>query len=134
MFRFKRPSRETMDIMSEVAKGNVIKNFEESCIEKVKGLTTKEHALMTSSGNNSIFIAISAIDGDIIIPDQGGWHGFKQIAKFLDKNLITVRTDAGLINTDYLDGLDISPNSALIFTSFAGYAAEQDIEGIVKYC
>ena len=134
MFRFKRPSRETMDIMSEVAKGNVSKNFEESCIEKVKGLTTKEHALMTSSGNNSIFIAISAIDGDIIIPDQGGWHGFKQIAKFLDKNLITVRTDAGLINTDYLDGLDISPNSALIFTSFAGYTAEQDIEGIVKYC
>ena len=123
-----------MDIMSEVAKGNVDKNFEESCIAKIRDLTTKEHVKMTSSGNNSIFIALSAITGDIIIPDQGGWHGFKQIAKFLDKNIVTLKTDAGLINTDYLDELEISEGSALIFTSFAGYTAEQDIRSIVSYC
>ena len=123
-----------MDIMSEVAKGNVDKNFEESCIAKIRDLTTKEHVKMTSSGNNSIFIALSAITGDIIIPDQGGWHGFKQIAKFLDRNIVTLKTDAGLINTDYLDELEISEGSALIFTSFAGYTAEQDIRSIVSYC
>ena len=123
-----------MDIMSEVAKGNVDKNFEESCIAKIRDLTTKEHVKMTSSGNNSIFIALSAITGDIIIPDQGGWHGFKQIAKFLDKNIVTLKTDAGLINIDYLDELEISEGSALIFTSFAGYTAEQDIRSIVSYC
>ena len=123
-----------MDIMSEVAKGNADKNFEESCIAKIRDLTTKEHVKMTSSGNNSIFIALSAITGDIIIPDQGGWHGFKQIAKFLDKNIVTLKTDAGLINTDYLDELEISEGSALIFTSFAGYTAEQDIRSIVSYC
>ena len=123
-----------MDIMSEVAKGNADKNFEESCIAKIRDLTTKEHVKMTSSGNNSIFIALSAITGDIIIPDQGGWHGFKQIAKFLDKNIVTLKTDAGLINTDYLDELEISEGSALIFTSFAGYTAEQDIKSIVSYC
>ncbi|WP_405320759.1 DegT/DnrJ/EryC1/StrS family aminotransferase [Methanobrevibacter thaueri] len=134
MFRFKRPSRKTLDIMSEVAKGNVDKNFEESCIAKIRDLTTKEHVKMTSSGNNSIFIALSAITGDIIIPDQGGWHGFKQIAKFLDKNIVTLKTDAGLINADYLDELEISEGSALIFTSFAGYTAEQDIRSIVSYC
>ncbi|WP_243409711.1 DegT/DnrJ/EryC1/StrS family aminotransferase [Methanobrevibacter thaueri] len=134
MFRFKRPSRKTLDIMSEVAKGNVDKNFEESCIAKIRDLTTKEHVKMTSSGNNSIFIALSAITGDIIIPDQGGWHGFKQIAKFLDRNIVTLKTDAGLINTDYLDELEISEGSALIFTSFAGYTAEQDIRSIVSYC
>ena len=134
MFRFKRPSQKTLDMMSEVAKGNADKNFEESCINKIRDLTEKEHVKMTSSGNNSIFIALSAIKGDIIIPDQGGWHGFKQIAKFLDKNIITLKTDAGLINTDYLDGLEISEESALIFTSFAGYTAEQDIRSIVKYC
>ena len=120
--------------MSEVAKGNVDKNFEESCIAKIRDLTTKEHVKMTSSGNNSIFIALSAITGDIIIPDQGGWHGFKQIAKFLDRNIVTLKTDAGLINTDYLDELEISEGSALIFTSFAGYTAEQDIKSIVSYC
>lgn len=123
-----------MDIMSEVAKGNADKNFEESCIAKIRDLTTKEHVKMTSSGNNSIFIALSAITGDIIIPDQGGWHGFKQIAKFLDRNIVTLKTDAGLINTDYLDEIEISEGSALIFTSFAGYTAEQDIKSIVGYC
>ena len=134
MFRFKSPSQKTLEIMSEVAKGNVDGNFEESCINKIRDLTTKEHVRMTSSANNSIFIALSAVTGDVITPDQGGWHGFKQIAKFLGKNLITVKTDDGLINTDYLDELDVNDDSALIFTSFAGYTAEQDIKSITKYC
>ncbi len=134
MFKFKTPSNKTLEIMSEVAKGNVEKDYEESCSDKIKKLTAKEHVKITSSGNNSIFIALAAVDGDIIIPDQGGWHGFKQIAKFLDKNIITLKTDSGLINTDYLDELEVGENSALIFTSFAGYTGEQDIESITKYC
>ena len=134
MFKFKTPSQETLEIMSEVAKGNLSKNFEESCIEKIKDLTKHEEAKITSSGNNSIFIALSAIEGDIIIPDQGGWHGFKQIAKFLNKNIITLKTDLGLINTNYLNDLNLKENSALIFTSFAGYCAEQDIKSVTQYC
>ena len=134
MFKFKKPSKKTLEIMSEVAKGNINVNFEESCISKIQELTSKENIKLTSSGNNSIFIALASIEGDIIIPDQGGWHGFKQIARFLNKNIITVKTDLGLINTDYLDELEINDNSALIFTSFAGYTAEQDIEEINKYC
>ena len=134
MFKFKTPSNNTLEIMSEVARGNIDKNYEESCIDKINTLTTKENIKITSSGNNSIFIALSAVEGDVIIPDQGGWHGFKQIAKFLNKNIITLKTDFGLINTDYLDELEIKDNSALIFTSFAGYTAEQDIKAINKYC
>ena len=134
MFKFKSPSNETLEIMSEVAKGNVEKDYEESCIDKIRDLTTKEHVRMTSSGNNSIFIALSAVEGDIIIPDQGGWHGFKQIAKHLDKNMITLKTDLGLIDTNHLDDLEISESSALIFTSFAGYTAEQDVKSICRYC
>lgn len=134
MFKFKNPSLETLNIMGEVAKGNIKKNYEESCIGKIQDLTSKEYVRITSSGNNSIFIALSAVKGDVIIPDQGGWHGFKQIAKFLDKNIITLKTDAGLINTDYLDELEFSDESALIFTSFAGYTAEQDVEEISRYC
>ncbi len=134
MFKFKTPSNETLKIMSEVAKGNIEKDYEESCINKIKDLTSKEHVKITSSGNNSIFIALSAVEGDIIIPDQGGWHGFKQIARFLNKNIITVKTDLGLINVDHMDDLDIGESSALIFTSFAGYCAEQDIKAISKYC
>ena len=134
MFKFKTPSFKTLEIMSEVAKGNINKNYEESCIDKIRNLTSKNHVKITSSGNNSIFIALSAVEGDVIIPDQGGWHGFKQIAKFLNKNIITLKTDLGLINTDYLEELNIEDDSALIFTSFAGYTAEQDIKSITQYC
>ena len=134
MFRFKTPSDETLEIMSEVAKGNIEKDYEKSCIDKISNLTGKDEVKITSSGNNSIFIALSAVEGDVIIPDQGGWHGFKQIARFLNKNIITLKTDLGLINTDYLDELNISESSALIFTSFAGYAAEQDVKKITGYC
>ena len=134
MFKFKTPSKETLDIMSEVAKGNSNTDYEAKCIEKIKDLTNHNNVKITSSGNNSIFIALSAVKGDIIIPDQGGWHGFKQIARFLNKNIITLKTDLGLINTDYLDELELNENSALIFTSFAGYCAEQNIKEISKYC
>lgn len=134
MFKFKTPSQKTREIMSEVAKGNIAKDYEQSAIDKIKDLTNHEYAKITSSGNNSIFIAISAVEGDVIIPDQGGWHGFKQIAKFLNKNIITLKTDLGIINPKCLDDLEIKDNSALIFTSFAGYTAQQDIKGIAKYC
>ena len=66
MFKFKTPSDKTLEVMSEVAKGNTEKDYEKSCISKIKDLTGKEHVRMTSSGNNSIFIALSAVEGDII--------------------------------------------------------------------
>lgn len=135
MFKFKTPSQKTKDIMSKVASGKLTDiNFDKKCREKIRSLTSHENVKMTSSGNNSIFIALSSVKGDIIIPDQGGWHGFKQISKFLNKNIITLKTDMGLINTEYIDELELNENSALIFTSFAGYCAEQNVKDISKYC
>ena len=134
MFKFKTPSQKTLKTMSEVAGGNLEKDFEAEAAEKIKDLTSHDHAKITSSGNNSIFIALSAVEGDVIVPDQGGWHGFKQIAKFLKKDMVTLKTDMGLINPDYLDEIEFKENSALIYTSFAGYCAEQDTKGISKYC
>ncbi len=134
MFKFKTPSQKTLKTMSEVAGGNLEKDFEAEAAEKIKAHTGHDHAKITSSGNNSIFIALSAVEGDVIVPDQGGWHGFKQIAKFLKKDMVTLKTDMGLINPDYLDEIEFKENSALIYTSFAGYCAEQDTKGISKYC
>lgn len=135
MFKFKTPSKKTKEIMSEVALGmHEDVNYEQNALNKIKNLTGHENAKITSSGNNSIFIALSSIEGDIIVPDQGGWHGFKQIAKFLGKKIITLKTDLGLINPDYIDDIDFSENSALIYTSFAGYCAEQDTKAISQYC
>ena len=135
MFEFKTPKKETRRIMSDVASGKLQDtDFESRCIEKVKELTNAEDARITSSGNNSIFAALNSVKGSVIIPDQGGWHGFKQIANFLGKEIITLKTDLGIIDPEEMDSLDIPDDSALIFTSFAGYTAEQDIKSISKYC
>ena len=135
IFEFKTPSDKTKQVMSDVALGKLENtDFESECENKISELTNAEFSKITSSGNNSIFVALSSIKGDIIIPDQGGWHGFKQIAKFLGKNIITLETDLGIINPNELDNLEINANSALIFTSFAGYCAEQDIKSISRYC
>lgn len=134
MFKFKTPNPKTRKIMSEVALGNDNTDYEKSAINKIKDLTKKDYAKITSSGNNAIFTALCAVEGDIIIPDQGGWHGFKQIARFLNKNIITLKTDFGVINTEYINELEFGENSALIFTSFAAYTGEQDVKSINKYC
>ena len=134
MFKFKTPSQKTREIMSKIASDESDENFEEKCMEKIKDLTKHDYVKITSSGNNSIFIALSAIKGDIIVPDQGGWHGFKQIAKFLNKNIHTLKTDLGIINPEQIDNLDLNENSALIYASFAGYCAEQNTKAISKYC
>ncbi|WP_407381111.1 DegT/DnrJ/EryC1/StrS family aminotransferase [Methanobrevibacter sp.] len=135
MFEFKSPKKETKKIMSDVALGKLDNiNFEKECEEKIKELTNSEFAKVTSSGNNSIFVALSSVKGSVIIPDQGGWHGFKQIAKFLGKEIISLKTDLGIINPNELNEMDIPDNSALIFTSFAGYTGEQDTKSISKYC
>ena len=135
IFEFKTLKDETKQIMSDVASGNLEDTtFEKDCENKIKELTNSKYAKITSSGNNSIFVALSSIEGSVLIPDQGGWHGFKQIAKFLNKEIITIKTDLGIIDPKELDELEIPDNSALIFTSFAGYTAEQDIKSISKYC
>ena len=135
MFEFKTPKKETEKIMCDVASGKLKDtDFEKKCEEEIKKLTNAESAKITSSGNNSIFVALSSIEGSIIIPDQGGWHGFKQIAKFLGKNILSLETDLGLISPKDMDEMNIPDNSALIFTSFAGYCAEQDVKSISKYC
>ena len=36
MFKFKTPSQKTLKQMSEVAKGENTKNFEQSCIDKME--------------------------------------------------------------------------------------------------
>lgn len=130
IFKFKEPSNKTKEVMSEVAKGNIDTDFESEAEAKINKITNHKFVKLTNSGNASIFLAIASTEGPIIIPDQGGWNGFKQVANYLNRDIITLKTDYGFINTDYLE--DIEGN--LILTSFAGYTAEQDIKSIYDIC
>ena len=108
--------------------------------------TNHKYAKIVNSGNAAILSAMNSIDGAIMIPDQGAWNGFKQIAKFLNKDLITVKTNKGLIDLENLNesiiqssenniiDLDDENNkSALFLTSFAAYTAEQDLKSICDF-
>ena len=144
--KFKKPSRETQIAMSKVAGGEDNQDYHEFACEKLAGITNHNEAKLVNSGNSAILSAMNAIDGAILIPDQGAWNGFKQIANFLNKDLIIIKTNHGLIDLDCLKesllslseenrvDLDDEDNrSALFLTSFAAYTAEQDMKSICDF-
>ena len=144
--KFKKPSKETQIAMSKVASGDDNHDYHSLAEEKLANITNHHYAKLVSSGNSAILSAMNSIDGSIIIPDQGAWNGFKQIANFLNKDLITVKTNKGLIDLDNLNESIISSSennlidlddennkSALFLTSFAAYTAEQDLKEICDF-
>ena len=144
--KFKKPSKETQMAMSKVASGEDNQNYHLLAEKKLAKRTNHSYAKLVNSGNAAILSAMNSIGGAILIPDQGAWNGFKQIAKFLNKDLITVKTNKGLIDLDNLNesiiqssennmiDLDDENNkSALFLTSFAAYTAEQDLKSICDF-
>lgn len=149
--KFKKPSKKTQIVMSKMALGEIPYNelgFEQDdeidchkiAEDKLSNFTNHTSAKLVNSGNAAILGAMNSIEGAILIPDQGAWNGFKQIAKFLNKEIITINTNKGLIETELLkevisenkDKLS-SKNNALFLTSFGGYTAEQNIKEISKF-
>lgn len=143
--KFKKPSKMTCELMSEVAIGDNANDFHPIAEEKISNATGHQYAKLVNSGNAAIMLAMNAIKGSILIPDQGAWNGFKQIAKFLGKDLIQIKTKQGLITSEHLtesinqaieenhiDSIEEDNKSALFLTSFAAYAAEQNIGEISK--
>ena len=141
--KFKKPSKETQMAMSKVASGEDNQDYHVLACEKLANVTNHKDAMLVNSGNSAILSAMNAIDGAILIPDQGAWNGFKQIANFLNKDLISIKTNQGLIDLNILNesilslseenriDLDNENNrSAIFLTSFAAYTAEQDMKSI----
>ena len=143
---YKTQSKETKVAMAEVAEDPQVTEIESSYLReaesKIISKTNHLHGKVVNSGNAAILVAMNAIKGPILIPDQGAWHGFKQIAKFLNKETIIFKTDLGLISIENLDDLlttnksirSESSEPAIFLTSFAGYCAEQPIVEIANWC
>ena len=144
--KFKKPSKETQGAMSKVAAGEDNQDYFPLAEGKLADITNHNHVKLVNSGNTAILSAMNSIDGAVLIPDQGAWNGFKQIARFLNKDLITIKTNHGLIDFDNLnesvislsednmiDLEDENNKSALFLTSFAAYTAEQDLKTISDF-
>lgn len=112
--------------------------MQEEVLDIIKKHTNHEYVRITSRGNSAIFIALiiaqkASNKNTVLIPDQGGWFSYKTYPRIIGMNFDEVKTDKGLIDLKDLDE-KAKKASAFIFTSFAGYFAEQDLESISKIC
>jgi len=133
------PSKEARKAMCDASlelgnrfMGNEYKKNAEDAIKKVTG---HEHARVMSSGNAAIMAAMSTMKGPVIIPDQGGWSGFRKIAEFYGLELTYLSTKMGVIHLETLEEqVKLKSPESLFITSFAGYMAEQPVKGIYDIC
>lgn len=111
---------------------------DEKLTQKMQSLCRHQYIQFMERGNSAIFIAMHIAKNinpkpNIVIPDQGGWFSYKKFPKFLGLNIVEVKTDYGIIDLDDLKK-KADNASAFIFTSFAGYFAEQPLKEIKEIC
>jgi dTDP-4-amino-4,6-dideoxygalactose transaminase len=114
-------------------------NFKiDDVIKRLRKYTNHKHIRITERGNSAIFVALAIAKKvnprtHLLIPDQGGWYSYKKYPQFFNFTTKEIKTDYGVIDLEYLKE-NIENSSAFIFTSFAGYFAEQPLKQIAKIC
>jgi dTDP-4-amino-4,6-dideoxygalactose transaminase len=135
---FKKPSKKARKAMCEAAMHGSVKNrtvFINTAECEINHVTGHKYAKVVNSGNSAILAVMSTFKDKILIPDQGGWIGFKNIAEFLSVETIEVPTKLGVLNPEGIeDAIDKYNPEALFMTSFAGYIAEQPVKEIYDIC
>ena len=106
--------------------------------QKLRKLCRHDYVHLTDRGNSAIFLAMHIAKKmnpkqDILIPDQGGWFSYKGYPQFFNLNITEVKTDYGVIDLKDLKR-KAKTASAFIFSSFAGYFAEQPLRKIKTIC
>ncbi|MBI5252858.1 MAG: DegT/DnrJ/EryC1/StrS family aminotransferase [Euryarchaeota archaeon] len=142
MFPHRKPCLEARKAMSAAA----LKLGSEACcasrheetrkaIRAISEVTKHRHVKLVSSGNAAILAVLKGINGRVMIPDQGGWKGFKSYPRLLGLEVCEVETNLGLIEPEVLGrAMEKHKPKALLITSFAGYMAEQDVREISRVC
>ena len=103
--------------------------------DRISEITGHEQVKILNSGNSAILAAMNSFEDKILIPDQGGWTGFRNMAEFRGIEVIEVPTDLGIINPEVLeDTINKYNPEALFITSFAGYIAEQPVKELFEVC
>jgi hypothetical protein len=137
---YRRPSKNTREAMCRAAMN--LKHMPGGRYEEMttaeKGIintTGHDHVKIVNSGNSAILAVMSTFKGKILIPDQGGWTGFKKMAEFLGIETKEVSTELGVMDTNILaESIKNNSPEALFITSFAGYTAEQPVREIYEVC
>lgn len=138
--RAKRPSLSSSEAACQVARDlcsvhynprEELKGVEDS----IRELTGQHHVKIVNSGNAAILSVMSTLKGAILIPDQGGWSGFEEMARLMRLETRKIDTKLGVIDPEILfEYLDKNSVEALFLTSFAAYTAEQPLKEIYRIC
>jgi aspartate aminotransferase-like enzyme len=105
------------------------------CKRALSNVTGHKKVEIVESGGKAISLILSAIGGSILLPDQGIWGGTPKLCNELGIRTNLLKTDLGLIDSTALENaIEENTPKALLITSFAGYIAEQNMEGISKIC
>lgn len=136
---FKTPQKNVRETMCQASldMGNREKEttHKKNAEKSVKHITHHDHAKILNSGNSAIMMVMSSIKGPVLLPDQGGWTGFKKIAEFLGLKISYLPTNQGIINLEVLNRyIKLENPQSLFITSFAGYMAEQPVKEIFELC
>ena len=137
---FKKTSKEARYAMSEAVMDldhAINRGYEyiQNAQEIINHYTNHDHVRIVNSGNSAILTAMSFFKGRIMLPDQGGWSGFKNAADFLGLETVELNTNLGIINLNSLsESIEKYQPESLFITSFAGYIAEQPLKEIYEIC
>ena len=107
---------------------------------RMKKICKHDGVHFTDRGNSAIFMALSIAKKEnnkpkILIPEQGGWYSYKKYPKYFGLEVVEVKTDYGVIDLkDLKKKLKKGDVCCFIFTSFAGYFAEQPLRKIKTIC
>lgn len=141
-FPHRKPCLEARKAMSAAAlrlgtKACCASKHEETrkAIRAISKVTKHRYVRLVSSGNAAILAALKGMNGRVMIPDQGGWKGFRVYPELLGLEVCEVETNLGLIEPEVLGrAMEKHKPGALLITSFAGYIAEQDVREISSVC
>jgi hypothetical protein len=129
--KFREPSAETRRAVCRAALYGEVHDPE----ARIREVTGHRYARLLNSGNAAILLLSHRLEGPLLVPDQGGWRGFRRIPEITGREVLSVETDRGLLDPDVLDArLDETDARALLVTSFAGYTAEQPIRELSDVC
>ncbi len=131
--KYKKIPDESVKAMKEAVDSN--HDYYNDAITEIQKIFHSNETHILNSANSCIFTIVEAIPEPILITDEGGWNGIERSARILNKNILKMKTNLGIIDVSELDKF-LSENDvgSLFITSFSGYTAKQDVAKIHEIC
>lgn len=101
----------------------------------LKKLTGNKYVEVVVRGNSAITSALSIVQGNVLIPEEGGWLHYKTAPKSLGLDVKEVKCNQAKIDlVDLEKHLTAKKFGALLYQNPGGYFAEQPMRKMYSLC